>query len=113
MTGETGAANWVAVDACTLPSAAQPLRVAEFDELFANALRAVQRVSPTRLRLRLDAAAESEARQLAGRETACCSFFTFEFSTGPAGSIWMEIEVPAARTAVLDALATRTAAGMP
>jgi len=31
--------SWVAVDACTLPTEEQPLRVAEFDALLAGALR--------------------------------------------------------------------------
>ena len=32
-----GRLPWVAPDACTLPTAERPLRVAEFDDLFANA----------------------------------------------------------------------------
>ncbi len=34
--------EWVPVESCTLPSAEQPLRVAEFDELFAASLRDAQ-----------------------------------------------------------------------
>jgi hypothetical protein len=34
---------WAPVDACTLPTADQPLRVAEWDDLFATSLRAVER----------------------------------------------------------------------
>jgi hypothetical protein len=34
-------------DACTLPTAEQPLRLAEFDELFATAVRRVDTVSTT------------------------------------------------------------------
>jgi hypothetical protein len=30
--------TWIAVDACTLPTDEQPLRLAEFDELFATTL---------------------------------------------------------------------------
>jgi len=40
------AGAWVPVDACTLPTREQPLRLAEFDELFASTLRAVS--APTR-----------------------------------------------------------------
>jgi hypothetical protein len=47
--------------ACTLPTVEQPLRVAEFDGLFATALRGVDRVAPMMLRLVLDASAESTA----------------------------------------------------
>lgn len=42
-------------DACTLPTAQQPLRLAGFDALFATALAVVRRPEPTRLRLILDA----------------------------------------------------------
>src|SRR5947209_12417027 len=35
--------TWVPVGACTLPTRKQPLRVAEFDALFAAALRSVER----------------------------------------------------------------------
>ena len=55
--------------ACTLPTAERPLRLAEFDDLFATALRGQQRLSPTRLRLRLDPVAEQAARDLAVRES--------------------------------------------
>ncbi|ACZ87769.1 hypothetical protein [Streptosporangium roseum] len=47
--------NWAPAE-CTLPTAEQPLRVAEFDALFAGALRGHQRLAPTHLRLRLDGA---------------------------------------------------------
>ncbi|WP_239166959.1 hypothetical protein [Actinoplanes italicus] len=40
----------------------RPLRVAEFDDLFATSMRDQQRLSPTRLRWRLDPAAEATAR---------------------------------------------------
>jgi hypothetical protein len=45
---------WRRVDACTLPTAEQPLREAEFNELFAGALRGMQRREPGCLRLYLD-----------------------------------------------------------
>jgi hypothetical protein len=34
--------GWVPVDSCTLPTHEQPPRAAEFDDLFANAVRAVE-----------------------------------------------------------------------
>ena len=40
--------SWVPID-CTLPTTQQPLRVAEFDTLFATALRRVSRPTPHRL----------------------------------------------------------------
>lgn len=103
---------WVAVDACTLPTAAQPLRVAEFKDLFATALRGIDRVSETTLRLALDPAAETAARDLAARESQCCSFFSFEFTTEP-DVLRMRIEVPPARIEVLNGLAAQASAARP
>ena len=100
---------WVP-DACTLPTADRPLRLAEFDDLFATAVRGQQRLSPTRLRWRLNPAAEPRARDLTARETQCCSFFTFTFTTAD-GAVHVDVEVPAAHVDVLDALAARAAAG--
>lgn len=99
--------------ACTLPTAEQPLRVAEFDQLFATTLRGVERPAPTRLALRLDGTARLPAQELADRETGCCSFFTFTF--GGTDEVLVEIAVPAAHVDVLDALAERAkaAAGLP
>lgn len=106
---ETSDGSWVAGDACTLPTAERPLRMAEFGELFGTALRGVTRVRPTLLRLELDAAALEPARRLAARESGCCSFFTFGF--GPAGpaTVHMDVSVPAGRVAVLDGLAAQAA----
>lgn len=42
-----------APSACTLPTTEQPLRVAEFDALFTDAVQTVARPAPTRLRLEL------------------------------------------------------------
>lgn len=99
--------------ACTLPTAERPLRVAEFDQLFASALRGVERPAPTRLTLRLDGTARLAAQELADRETGCCSFFTFTF--GGTDEVLVEVAVPATHVDVLDALAERAkaAAGLP
>ncbi len=96
-------------DACTLPTAERPLRVAEFDDLFATGVRGQLRLSATRLRWLLDPAAEPTARDLNARETQCCSFFTFTFAPVD-GALQLDVEVPAARVDVLDALAERAAA---
>ena len=101
---------WVP-QACTLPTAERPVREAEFDELFAAALRGQQRLAPTRLRWRLDPAAEPAARDLAARETECCSFFTFTFAAAGTSTSSCTAS-PAAHAGVLDALADRAAAGM-
>jgi hypothetical protein len=100
-----------APEACTLPMAQRPVRAAEFDELFATALRGQQRLAPTLLRWELDPAAEPAARELASRETECCSFFTFTVTTAADG-VRVDIEVPPSSAGVLDALAERAAAGL-
>lgn len=97
-------------DACTLPTVEQPLRVAEFDDLFALALREVHRLAPTLLRLIVDPAAEDSARDLLARESECCSFFTFTV-TRATHELVIDVEVPPAQVGVLDAIAVRAAAG--
>lgn len=103
-------ATW-APEECTLPTAARPLRVAEFDRLFAAALRSVQRVGPTRLRLVLDGASETDttARDLAARESECCSFFSFEFANVD-DELTVDVIVPVVHANVLDALSARALA---
>ena len=102
--------DWVP-DACTLPTVDQPLRVAEFDAVFAESVRQVERLAPAQVRLRLDPTGMVAAKvaDLAVRETGCCSFFTFT-QTSNAGQLWLDITVPAAQVEVLDALAARVAA---
>jgi hypothetical protein len=92
-----------APEACTLPTAERPLRAAEFDELFAVALKIV-RSEPTRLDVALPADVEPTARNLADRESQCCSFFAFDFEPEGDG-VLMHISVPPTRVRVLDALA--------
>jgi hypothetical protein len=97
--------------ACTLPTVERPFREREFTALFASSLRAVHRVDATRADLALDPASEMVARDLAVRETSCCSFFSFEFEPA-ADSLIMRITVPEQHAAVLEALvaaATRDA----
>jgi hypothetical protein len=100
--------------ACTLPTTERPLRVAEFDDLFAAAVRGVDRRDPTSLILTLaDAPGRAElVRDLTARETDCCSFFAFQLTDGD--PLRLEISVPPAHRDVLDALAdraSRTAGG--
>ncbi|WP_405444901.1 hypothetical protein [Streptomyces erythrochromogenes] len=101
---------WVP-QSCTLPTEERPLRVAEWDALFAERLTSLSRPQP--LRLRLDLAdgqgVEDRVRDLVQRESGCCSFFTFTITPGP-HLIRLDISVDRAHEAVLDALAARTAA---
>jgi hypothetical protein len=105
--------TWVPAS-CTLPTTEQPLRVAEFDALFAERLTEAARPEPLRLLLVLTGGTgiEDDVRNLVARESGCCSFFTFTVSAGPE-QIRLDIEVDAAHKAVLDALHERatTAAG--
>jgi hypothetical protein len=96
---------WVP-DACTLPTAEQPLRVAEFDRLFARTLRGVRRTALTTLELELDSGARPELDELIARETKCCSFFTFTVTPGGSG-LRLGVTVPAGQIAVLDGFADR------
>ena len=99
---------WVPPSACTLPTAEQPLRVAEFDDLFATSVRGVERPEPGRLTLRLEPTPDvaATAAGLAARETACCSFFTFTLTAG-AGRLELGVAVEPGHLDVLDALAER------
>jgi hypothetical protein len=107
-------ADWVPVDACTLPTAEQPLRVAEFDDLFATSLTAVVRPPGAATRARLLLTGEvglgERVQRLADAETACCSFFTFTVTLSPVDdgeSVALDIEVPAAQAEILTALVDR------
>lgn len=96
---------WVP-DACTLPTAQQPIRVAEFDDLFTGAVLRHTRPEPTALALVLPASVEEQARDLAERESSCCTFFRFGFESA-GDELVMSIRVPAERTGILDAIEAR------
>jgi hypothetical protein len=111
-------ADWVPVDACTLPTVDQPLRVAEFDDLFATALRGIERSEASgRARLVLAGGEDLAGRvqRLADAETACCSFFTFALTPmatdadadADGAVLALDIEVPVAQADVLAALVRR------
>jgi hypothetical protein len=105
MANRSTADDWVPA-ACTLPTAEQPLRLAEFDRLFRIAVRRSTRTSTTRLDLGIVGEFEATARDLAQRETICCSFFHFEFHPA-ADDLVMSIGVPEDHVDVLDALQAR------
>ena len=97
--------TWVP-ELCSLPTAERPLRVAEFDRLFAKSVVRLTRRSATNLDLLLSGDVEAQARDLAAREAGCCSFFSFGFEA--AGSdLVMSITVPKSQATVLDAIAAR------
>ncbi|MEW2386629.1 hypothetical protein AB0873_32055 [Micromonospora sp. NPDC047707] len=94
-------------DACTLSTAVRPLRLAEFDQFFRDAVRGVYRLSAQHLRLQLDGGAQVEetARDLTARESSCCSFFALELSRSGPNALALDVRVLAAHVNVLDALA--------
>jgi hypothetical protein len=100
--------DWAAVGDCTLPTVERPLRVAEFDALFAERLVRVERLGPGQARIELQSGEDTVAlaRDLTERETSCCSFFSFSVS-GADDSTTIEVGVPASRADVLEALVAR------
>ena len=97
--------------ACTLPTTEQPLRLAEFDELFAKHVGEVRREGPTHLRLALTGgpAVAATAADLAARETQCCGFFAFELHIA-AGGLALGVSTDPAHADVLAALGDRATA---
>jgi hypothetical protein len=94
-------------DACALPTAERPLRLAELDELFATSARSVTRGEhDVRIHLVGDSGLLPSVRDLAERETACCSFFTFLLD-GTDDELELTISVPPERRQILQALAAR------
>ncbi|GAB3844409.1 hypothetical protein ACFPIJ_51695 [Dactylosporangium cerinum] len=98
--------------ACTLPTADQPVRLAEFDHLFTTAVRHVETISPTHAQLRLSGPAGLEAtvQDLTARETACCSFFAFTVTPEPVDegeALTLDVRVPAEHADVLASLTGR------
>ncbi|MET8255607.1 hypothetical protein [Micromonospora sp. NPDC005197] len=104
--------SFVIPDACTLPTAQQPLRLAEFAELFATAVREVDQLDATHTRLRLagPAGLAATVRDLAARETECCSFFDFTVAVeriGDGEAVTLDVAVPPQHGEVLASLARR------
>lgn len=99
--------NLLTTDACTMPTAERPLRLAEFDDLFATSVRGVRRRGDgVLMQLTGTEGLLERVRDLAARETACCSFFTFTIE-GTDQDLTLDISVPPDRQEILDALAER------
>jgi hypothetical protein len=94
-------------EACTLPTVEQPLRVAEFDRLFA-VVAATEWLGPRQARIVLPSSPQiaAQAADLVVRETRCCSFFTFSLTAG-AGRLHLDVAVPEGQVPVLEALVGR------
>jgi hypothetical protein len=102
---------WVP-EACSLPTVERPLRLTEFDNLFASAVRRVEPVTPTHARLHLtgETGLAATVRDLTARETECCPFFDFTVTldhVGEGDTVILDVKVPAQYTDVLRSLARR------
>ena len=111
-TSGPGGLEWATVEACTLPTVERPLRLAEFDDLFAATLQAIERSDNAHARLLLagDEALVERTQRLAEAESSCCSFFTFGVSHVEGGLVAFDIEVPPAYSDVLAGLVARAEA---
>jgi hypothetical protein len=92
-------------------TAEQPLRRAEFDDLFADDVLSVTQPSPLEVRfeLRPDAGVAARAASLAAKEKGCCSFFTFGITVID-GAVSMTVSTEPAHGTVLAALGARAQA---
>lgn len=92
-----------------MPTAERPLRLAEFDALFESSARSVTR-DETGVHIHLvgEPGLREHVRDLAERETACCSFFTFVID-GEDSDLVLGVSVPPERQDILTALADRAA----
>lgn len=99
------AENWIP-DSCTLTPPEQSQRLIEFDNLFSEAT-ACERVTPQALKFTLPSGREADARDLAERETQCCSFFTFEFLAGE--QLELRVIVQPEYVKILDTIESRVA----
>lgn len=99
--------DWVPA-ACTLPTVEQPLRRAEFDDLFDRDVLSVRRLNSHEIKFTLRAEPEvaGRAAALAAKETLCCSFFTFTL-TAAGGTVEMTVSTEPEHGAVIDALLVR------
>jgi hypothetical protein len=110
---------WPVEDFCTLPSAAQPLRLMEFDELFRRQIWPPRRINPHRVEFTIAGAEGLYAKvsDLVARESACCSFFEFTIAehardAASEDRLVLWVGVPPSRDDVLEALTDRAVAAM-
>jgi len=98
-------------DVCTLPSPERPLRLAEFDSLFAQSLSTIETTGSTAvLTLSGPPGLGDRVRDLTARESNCCSFFTFT-TTGRDDQLVLTITVPPVHSNLLASLVERAQKG--
>jgi hypothetical protein len=96
--------------ACTLDATGRDERGDEWRAFHQEVVVERDRVSPERLRLRLDPSlddAVARAVDLARREKACCAFFEFSLEILTEAT-WLEVAVPESATGILDEFAVTT-----
>ena len=92
--------------ACSLTEALAADRVREWQAFVADRVDSASReAAQVRLRLRPGEQAIVAAADLAGREKACCPFFSFALDI-EADGIWLRITVPGEAGGVLDDFAS-------
>jgi hypothetical protein len=106
-------------DFCTLPTAAQPRRLMEFDELFRRQIRPPCRIDRNRIEFTFASSdgLYAQVSDLAARESACCSFFEFTIDAHDQdathqGQLLLRVGVPASHGDVLEALTHRAVAAI-
>ena len=101
------------ISSCTLPAVDLPGRLAEFDAAFAG-LRQAEVISPTHARLvfTADQARAEALAGLLGRESECCSFFTFGQQVA-GDTVTVDVTVPTGQAEALSVLAARAARYLP
>jgi hypothetical protein len=111
--------TWPVEEFCTLPAAAQPFRLMEFDELFRSQIKPPRRIDRHRVEFTFAGAGDMyvQVSDLVARETACCSFFEFSITQHPrdlAGEdhLVLRVGVLAGRDDVLEALTDRAVTAM-
>jgi hypothetical protein len=95
--------------ACTLPTEERPVRLAEFELLFSEHLRRVARTGDRSAVFHLTGGDSllNRVRDLADRESSCCSFFSFEIAQPEPSDVTLRVGVPRRYRNVLRALADR------
>lgn len=106
-------------DFCTLPTAAQPFRLLEFDELFRRQVHPPRWIEPHWVEFTFAnvEGLQAEVSDLVAREAECCSFFDFAIDqhTEPATNddhLVLKVGAPATRDDVLLALTERAVTAM-
>jgi hypothetical protein len=111
----TSHADWVP-SACTLPTTEQPVRIAQFDDLFRKAVSGVDQPSSGNVRLTLHPSPQNAARaaRLAAMESSCCAFFSFDLAIAN-GELTLSVVARPAHEQILNAFAVRARneAGVP